>query len=253
MVLACAVLKIKLYKMFWRFYLTGSILILSFILLSCSKDEDGEDNGHNNQENNIVDCGGIITDSRDGQEYPTILIGDRCWFQKNLNVGIMIDGSKEQTNNDTIEKYCYNNAASLCDEFGGLYQWDEMMQYDGGSLQGICPEGWHVPDDYEWQALEIELGMSPEMAAMENTWRGAEAGMAMKPGGNSGFDILLGGGCWSNGSFAYMNMYGYYWTSTESNANAWRRCFSATENTIGRYDSFSKDFAFSVRCIKSKN
>ncbi len=231
-------------------------LMISYIcyflttLYSCKKEEESITN--NNEIPNNNECGFIMTDKRDGQEYPTILIGRQCWMKKNLNIGNMIDGNKEQTDNDTIEKYCYNSSPSHCENFGGLYQWDEMMQYDAGSLQGICPEGWHVPDDNEWQILEVELGMSPEMAAMKNTWRGTQAGLAMKPGGTSGFDVLLAGGRWGNGTFAYLNMYGYYWTSTESNGNAWRRCFGATENTIGRYDSFSKESAFSVRCIKSK-
>ncbi len=45
----------------------------------------------------------------EGQTYNTVEIGTQCWFAENLNRGTRINGSEDQTNNDTIEKYCYNN------------------------------------------------------------------------------------------------------------------------------------------------
>jgi len=49
---------------------------------------------------------------------------------QNLNTGTRIDDSIIQTNNGIIEKHCYNNLESNCDVYGGLYQWNEMMQVD---------------------------------------------------------------------------------------------------------------------------
>lgn len=88
----------------------------------------------------VWSCGYSIIDSRDGQTYNTVLIGTQCWMAENLNIGTMINGSSDQTDNATIEKYCYNNKTANCDTYGGLYQWTEMMQYvmtEGA--QGICP------------------------------------------------------------------------------------------------------------------
>ena len=48
---------------------------------------------------------------------------------ENLNIGTMVNGSANQLNNSIIEKYCYNNIEDSCNVYGGLYQWDEMMQY----------------------------------------------------------------------------------------------------------------------------
>jgi hypothetical protein len=89
-----------------------------------------------------IPCPGIDSVLYKGQWYHTIQIFSQCWMKENLNVGIMIQSSQAQTNNDTIEKYCMGDADYYCNIVGGLYFWDEMMKYtneNGG--QGICPEG----------------------------------------------------------------------------------------------------------------
>ena len=111
----------------------------------------------------ITDCG-IITDD-EGNPYNTVVIGDQCWMLENLNTGDRIDGANNQTDNNNIEKYCYADLESNCDIYGGLYQWDEMMNYTTQEgTQGICPYGWHIPTRAEWTALTDSLGgTSPEV------------------------------------------------------------------------------------------
>src|SRR5680860_1027903 len=58
-----------------------------------------------------------------------IAIGTQVWAKYNLNVGTMITGVTAQTNNAILEKYCYSNTESNCTTYGGLYQWNEAMQY----------------------------------------------------------------------------------------------------------------------------
>ena len=61
-----------------------------------------------------------------------------------------------QTNNDIIEKYCFGNLSASCTTlgYGGLYQWDEAMQYvTTPGTQGICPTGWHIPTIEEFEIL----------------------------------------------------------------------------------------------------
>ena len=95
-----------------------------------------------------------ITDNRDGRIYKTVKIGDQWWFAENLKTGKMIDYSLHQRNNGIIEKYAYNNDSNYCEEFGGIYQWHEAMNYTQDTAsQGICPDGWHVPTKNEWQKL----------------------------------------------------------------------------------------------------
>jgi uncharacterized protein (TIGR02145 family) len=91
----------------------------------------------------------------EGQVYNTIQIFSQCWLKENLNIGTMIQGTQNMTDNGVIEKYCYDNLETNCDEWGGLYQWDEMMQYsDTAGIQGICPPNWHIPTDEEIKMLE---------------------------------------------------------------------------------------------------
>ena len=95
-----------------------------------------------------------ITDIRDGRIYKTVKIGDQWWFSENLKIGKMIDYNYNQRNNGIIEKYAYNNDSNYCEEFGGLYQWKEAMNYSiDTAARGICPVGWHIPTKYEWQKL----------------------------------------------------------------------------------------------------
>lgn len=106
-----------------------------------------------------VPCPNVPTVVYEGKTYNTVQIGTQCWFKENLNIGTKINASQEQTNNQIIEKFCYNDLESNCDIYGGLYQWNEMMKYvtTPGS-QGICPQGWHIPTDVEWAALSTYLG-----------------------------------------------------------------------------------------------
>jgi hypothetical protein len=52
---------------------------------------------------------GVSKVSYEGKTYNTVLIGDQCWLKENLDVGEMIQGASNQTNNSIIEKYCYGN------------------------------------------------------------------------------------------------------------------------------------------------
>ena len=209
---------------------------------------------------NTFVCGQILYDSRDGQSYPTVEIGGKCYMAANLNIGTMLTGAANATDNSTIEKFCYADNSSNCDTYGALYQWNEAMNYiTTESTQGICPSGWHIPSDAEVKTLEISLGMTPEDADLENTWRGIVEGIGtiMKEGGSSGFDVLFSGVRNAGGTFMYLegsggNEFGYIWSSTEGNntAYAYRRCWQSGSTGVGRYDSFSKNYSYPIRCIK---
>ena len=80
---------------------------------------------------------------------------------KNLNIGTMIDGGDHQEDDGIIQKHCYADFSSYCDIYGGLYEWREMMQYtETQGVQGICPDGWHLPTDAEWCSLEQAVDSS---------------------------------------------------------------------------------------------
>ncbi len=119
----------------------------------------------------VVTPGADLTDSRDGKVYKTAQIGDQLWMAENLNVGVMVSDAVGQTDNGVIEKYSYDNNESNSDVYGGLYFWDEMMQYTETSTQGVCPDGWHVSTDEDWQELEMFLGMA-DTTVVKTSWRG---------------------------------------------------------------------------------
>ena len=217
------------------------------------------------------ECGWTLDDSRDGQSYATVLIGTQCWMAENLNVGIKINsttGGYQQTDNDTIEKYCYNNDEANCDIYGGLYEWPEAMQYvTTEGAQGVCPVGWHIPTDNEWNILEGTVDSQYPVGNPEwddTGWRGMDAGGNLKEVGtshwsspntlatnSSGFTALPGGGRnHSSGNFYYLGPSSYFWSSSQfSGGAAWRRNLEYNHSNISR-NSYDEDYGFSVRCLK---
>ncbi len=119
----------------------------------------GDVNGSYVPDNNLfLFCGDTLLDVRDGQKYPTVQIGNQCWMQKNLNIGLPVNSSISMSDNSVIEKYCYDDDTGNCSVYGGLYQWDEMMNYTyQQDNQGICPQDWHIPSEQEWCALSASL------------------------------------------------------------------------------------------------
>jgi uncharacterized protein (TIGR02145 family) len=209
-------------------------------------------------------CGTSTITDIDGNVYNTVLIGSQCWMKENLKVGTMINGSQNQTNNGTIEKYCYNNNTANCDIYGGLYQWNEMMGYSTTpGVQGICPPGWHIPTDDEWKILEgtVDSQYGVGHSIWNNTgWRGFDAGKNLKSttgwdsGGNGtdlyGFGALPGGFQNTLGSFSNLGYSGHWWSSSESSGtHPWNRRLYFDYDGAGRNYS-SKTFGFSVRCLK---
>jgi uncharacterized protein (TIGR02145 family) len=169
-------------------------------------------------------CGSQITYM--DQNYNTVLIGNQCWMAENLNVGTRINGSQNMSDNGTIEKYCYDDNEAYCDEYGGLYQWDEIMQYVTDTVtQGICPNGWHLPTDNEWTTLTDFLG-GDDVAGGKMKEAGTVHWSSPNTGAtnSSGFTGLPGG-CryYSNGSFEALGLGGYWWSSSESSGTNSRR------------------------------
>lgn len=208
-------------------------------------------------------CGSQLVDERDGQTYFTVQIGDQCWMAENLNVGEQLDLSDSQSDNTILEKYCFGDLEQNCDFYGGLYAWDEMMQYtEIESSQGVCPAGWHIPSDYEWKILERALGMSIEQSD-STEWRGTDEGGKLKSGGtslwnppNTGatnsslFSALPAGMVFHDGGSAGLDDFAVFWTSTPIlDTQAWYRYLHTDESRIYRVDGFRPNTT-SVRCVK---
>jgi uncharacterized protein (TIGR02145 family) len=213
-----------------------------------------------------IPCLGTPIVEYEGQIYNTIQIYSQCWLKENLNVGTMIQGNEEMADNGIIEKYCYNNQPDSCTKYGGLYQWDEMMQYTTQQgVQGICPPGWYLPTDEEWKVLEgavdSQYGIGDPEWDSSFVRRGYDAGMNLKTisgwniGDNGtdlfGFSGLPGGGRHDGGSFLAVRIDGTWWTSTECGYYcSWTR--DLTEDPEVDRDDRSMDLGFSVRCLRDE-
>jgi uncharacterized protein (TIGR02145 family) len=194
-------------------------------------------------------CGEDYIDTRDGQVYPTVKIGSQCWMAKNFNYGVYKesiyennDGHSDVSNNGIVEKYAFENNVNNFIIHGGLYDWNEMMNYsntEGG--QGICPDGWHIPSDDEIVELIEEVGGFNI------------GGKKLMVGGSSGFNFLTSGGRTHKGAFSSINL-GSIWTSTEYTGDLDKRAyniyFTASEDNVSR-NSNPKERGKSVRCMKN--
>jgi uncharacterized protein (TIGR02145 family) len=212
-----------------------------------------------------IPCPGTPTVEYEGQVYNTIQIFSQCWLKENLNVGIKVPSNQNMLNNSIIEKYCYFNNEDSCTKYGGLYQWDEIMQYDTTQgVQGICPPGWHVPTDEEWKVLEgavdSQYGIGdPEWDRVNP--RGLDAHTNLKTtngwwysGVNGtnlfGFSCLPGGYVYYGGIFTEVGISAYLWTSKEySDLSAWGRCISSGFSGIFRSHD-GKLAGYNVRCLR---
>lgn len=205
-----------------------------------------------------------FTDPRDGKIYNTVQINNQCWMKENLNIGSFISSSVNQTNNDIIEKYCINNIEALCNTYGGLYFWDEMMQYDHNQgSPGICPAGWHVPTDNEWCDLTAFLDASVDCSQIGNL--GTYAGGFLKETGtihwnvpNTGADNSSGfnglpGGYYTNTDQSFNNKgcYGFFHSSSSNGLGQWTWFLSSAESSVSRASYISG--AFSVRCLRNSD
>lgn len=151
--------------------------------------------------------------------------------------------------------------------YGLLYNWFAV-----DDAQGICPAGWHVPSDEEWQELEMHLGMSQDEAGRADPggWRGTDEGGTLKATGTShwqspntgatnasGFSALPGGGrpgygIWGGG-FYYKGQKASLWTSSEHDATeAWMRNLDYDSSGVRRR-TITKRNGFSVRCVQDRD
>lgn len=209
-----------------RFISLSTVLIIITVTLtynSCKEKEPPPNVG-------TGPCPPTITDSRDGQVYPTVQIGEQCWLQKNMNY-------------ETGNNWCYDNDPANCATYGRLYDWETVL--------GVCPSGWHLPSDAEWTALTTFLGgVSIAGGKMKEAgtahWSSPNTGAT----NSSGFTALPGGNRSYNGVFYYLTEDAYFWSAAgHSSTNAWNRSLYYNTEYVDR-NYFSKTNGFSARCVQ---
>lgn len=188
-------------------------------------------------------------DIRDNREYKTILIGDQCWMAENLAYLPSVSGvytpnptDPSGYTNPYYHVYGYNGtdvaaakATANYITYGVLYNWTAAMAGEASSstnpsgVQGICPEGWHLPSDAEWTQLSDYLisngygfeGSGDDIAkavAATISWN-----ESLIPG-SPGYEIEFNNSCGFSGLASGLHVFPYFfgmgthslwWSSTE--------------------------------------
>ncbi len=233
------------------FFVTGFFFLRNGFLNSLNQDQFVS-NSWISATGGVIDgidsfeCGESAVYDADGNEYTTVYVpaSDQCWMGENLNVGTFVQSvnrTDEQfahsdvSDNGVIEKYCYDNSERNCRKYGGLYDWDEAMGYivtEG--VQGICPDGWHIPTNAEWHALESafaeggcdDVNTDPAYTELREVNGCGPAGTALGEDGVSGLDLPYRGMRVYTGMFggesrrrttlevSTIENFGAYWTSS---------------------------------------
>lgn len=197
---------------------------------------------------------GEYTDTRDGQVYKTIDVGNYTWFAQNLNLEY----------NDGEGNSCPGSDPDSCAKYGRMYTWAAAMDTAGvystqalecgagkvcwliDPVQGVCPEGWHLPSNAEWRLLvEAAGGESTAAVALKST-----KGWVWNSSNTSGTDDL-GFSAIPNGP----GEYGYFWSGTEnSNISGYRLRLMGDATPSTHLGDGTKSTAMNaVRCVKEKD
>ncbi len=220
----------------------------------------------------------------DGNTYKTIQIGDQVWMAENLRVTHFADGNPivlaEHDSSwayiGTDMAYCwYNNDSTTYATTGALYNWSAAMYGANSSelvpsgVQGVCPDGWHLPSDMEWQILDQTLGVPSNEISRED-WIGSNEGAKMansshlwKKGsliassefGTSGFNAKpTGDRTWDDESIFFgFGIYGTWWSATwftSKRDNIWTRYLQFDRQNIRRGGTWKWN-GNSIRCVKN--
>lgn len=181
-------------------------LCLSCAFVACNDDDDIQ------VPTNVVPTQtGEFVDERDQNTYQWVRIGNLEWSVENLRYDLP-DDTKQLYYIDYNTYYEYTYEDKYSGRFGCLYTLS-------GALEAI-PEGWRLPTDDDWKALEEALGMSKAESASRD-WRGSVEGSMMQQAvQGTAFDLLLAGyyspyiSVLMSPPYRYLGAFGFYWTST---------------------------------------
>lgn len=178
---------------------------------------------------------GTLTDSRDGQTYKTVKIGNQTWMAENLNYAYL-----QPTDSLDSSSFCYNDSLKYCEKYGRLYFWSAVMDSaatwsENGKgcgygvvctptfpVRGVCPAGWHIPNRDELYELVLAVGGENDagdaLNASSTLYEQNPYGFSFLPSGRkriSGMDD-------DDREYIYDDdgEYGYIWSSTDDYWNS---------------------------------
>lgn len=218
----------------------------------------------------MKDCG-TVTDI-DGNEYQTIMMGKECWLRENLRTTHYADGREIVPTPESP-----NNDPQNISRYGCLYTWysvldkSEPTEETDGRVQGPCPDGWHVPSNFEWMGVEDYVGykdyyrcgtdvnnVAKAMASQEG-WQfdfmtqGATCCIIENVATNNGtgFSVLPTGSVWNGQAEGFGTNAGFWTCSDGSPDTSPIHRFYYTNATV-EINCTPKEALYSVRCIKNQ-
>jgi uncharacterized protein (TIGR02145 family) len=179
---------------------------------------------------------------------PLPICGTQIWAASNLNVGLFISTigtGPQQTNNGVIEKLCFNNVEANCDIYGGMYEWNELMNYTNSincdpcgnnGRQGICPDGYHIPTDFEWSRYEycVYRNIEPKQCPIASINQCLDKTLQAFQVGSTNLSAIRG-----QGSHFTYNANVHKFTVTNNNNPNWS---NATNNNNSNFGSIPGGF-----------
>ena len=255
--------------------LTIAVMFTSALCLAACNHENGENNGSDTPEypTTPILIQNAVRDI-DGNQYDAVRMGDQVWMIGNLKTTRYADGTGIQmgdgSSSTTAYRYAPDEKPSNVDTYGYLYNWSAVMgdssSASGNSshVQGICPDGWHVPSDAEWTHLTKYLGGNIQYLCDETYGNIAKAlasttgwslssnscavGNDQSSNNASGFSALPAGGYFGN--YNYFSHRAYFWTADNfNNCNAYSRKLDFNYANIER-SNHDKGDGLSVRCVQ---
>lgn len=191
-----------------------------------------------------------------GNHYETVILGNQEWMAENLKVTLYNNGDSilhktDSLNwdNGTIGAWCYYNNNSLNNaEYGKLYNWFAV-----NDSRGLCPRGWEIPSDPEWETLVNFLG-GPWVAggkvkeAGNSYWEAPNTGATNM----SGLTALPGGMRDFDGTFTDQSAYAYFWSTWQDHPSTRHRWELRYYQSLLAPFNVAMGDGYSCRCIKSQ-
>ena len=232
--------------------------------------KDNEDCSTSDEINIVIaneDTIGTVTDY-DENTYNTIKIGTQWWMAENLKVthysgGVEIELVEDSSLWDALsynnKAMCYHsNSMDNANIYGALYTWAATTNNTRSNIkdpvivQGVCPDGWHIPNDEEWTELIIYLG-GDSIAGGKLKEVGTTFWCNPNTGANneSGFSALPGGSRYEYGSFGNLRCWARFWSATEAYISTSASYYALRHDatSIHRFTT-DRTSGFSVRCVK---
>ena len=206
----------------------------------------------------------VLHDSRDGNLYSYKTIGTQVWMTKNLAYLPAVSPPNVWSNTEPYY-YVYGYSGTVVSEakattnystYGVLYNWIVAMNGAASSssspsgVQGVCPDGWHLPSEAEWTTLINYLGISVAGGKMKEAgtthWLSPNTGATNE----SGFTGLPGGYKHNNSTFYYLGTSGNWWT-TYGIPSLYDASYISLHKDVSSADIYSTDYqcGHSVRCV----